>query len=287
MFEDSAFDAFFVKTVETLRPYLVDLVCIGGCANALYRHHPSAAIIPFRYLGTKDSDWATPLRIPRGDRALIADLMRQADYTEEIIGTDDRPVVKYRPNDSALPADIEFLCPRSGLPGGRNAGGAASHPVQAGLMAQPLRYLDLLLHRTWTLDLGRVPEFERLRGIVIRLPNPSAYVVQKVLIRDERREDLSAAKDCYYIFEVSVIFRDCLDTLAMEYRALEKTFGAWARKFKNSAAILFAGDSAEGPALALKVFRDAQLNAGRNQAELTAEMICRSVSKLLDAMKEQ
>ena len=152
-------------------------------------------------------------------------------------------------------------------------------------MAQPLRYLDLLLHRTWTLDLGRVPEFERLRGIVIRLPNPSAYVVQKVLIRDERREDLSAAKDCYYIFEVSVIFRDCLETLAKEYRELEKTFSAWVRKFKKSAAILFASDSSEGPALALRVFQDAKVNAGRNPTELTAEMIYRSVSKLLDAME--
>ncbi len=31
------FDEFFVDTIKALRPYLDEVVCLGGCANALYR----------------------------------------------------------------------------------------------------------------------------------------------------------------------------------------------------------------------------------------------------------
>ncbi|MDA0577869.1 MAG: GSU2403 family nucleotidyltransferase fold protein [Verrucomicrobia bacterium] len=224
MFEDPAFDAFFVRIVETLRPYLSDLVSIGGCANALYRNHPSAAAIPFRYLGTKDSDWATPQKLPLRGPAPVASLMTDAGFKETALGTGQTPVVKYILADESLPADVEFLCPLSGIPGGRDGAGSTAHQVQDGLLAQPLRYLELLLHRTWELDLGRVPEFAQMQGTIIRIPNPAAYAVQKVLIRDQQRAAQSAAKDCYYIYEISVIFRDNLDLLAKEYSHLQEKF---------------------------------------------------------------
>lgn len=211
--------------------------------------------------------------------------MTRAGYREETFGTQESPVVKYLPADESLPADVEFLCPLSGLPGGRKMGAPVSHPVQEGLVAQPLRYLELLLHRTWEIDLGCVPDFAQMKGAIIRIPNPAAYVVQKVLIREERRSEPSAAKDCYYIYEVSVIFRNCLETLAREYAELQKAYASWGRKFPRQAGALFAKDSAAGVTSALRVFSDAALNAGRSDVGLTAEMIYRSVSKLLGALK--
>ena len=36
------FDGFFADTVDALRPYLDQVVCIGGCTNAMYRYHDLA-----------------------------------------------------------------------------------------------------------------------------------------------------------------------------------------------------------------------------------------------------
>ena len=43
MLLDKEFDRFFQEVIQSLSPYLGDLVCIGGCANALYRFHKLAS----------------------------------------------------------------------------------------------------------------------------------------------------------------------------------------------------------------------------------------------------
>jgi hypothetical protein len=81
------FDRFFRKLVETLNPYLSELVCIGGCANALYRHHPLAAKDCPAYLGTMDVDWAVypPLQV-KAESKLVAALMCDSGFKEELLG---------------------------------------------------------------------------------------------------------------------------------------------------------------------------------------------------------
>ena len=286
MLQSVAFDSFFAEAVTILRTYLGDLVCIGGCANALYRYHERANTIPFPYLGTKDMDWASPQELRQGERKPVAALMAEAEFEKEKLGTGEKAVVKYLPRDENLAADMEFLCPQSGLRGGRDRRSIApSYPVQPGLMAQPLRYLELLQHRTWEIELGRIPEFVTLQGLRIRLPNPAAYVVQKILIREQRRSPQSAAKDCYYIYEVSVIFRDAMDALMEESASLREEFAPWLKKFPKMVAPLFAGENAEGPASALRVFNEARATLGFKSEDLTAEIIYRSVARLLAAIK--
>lgn len=286
MFQSEAFDSFFIEAVIALKPYLSDLVAIGGGANVLYRYHKSASETPLPYLGTKDLDWAVPQNLPSAKRPLIADLLANAGFKEKKLGTSEQAIVKYLPRDENLAADIEFLCPQSGLPGERSKGSTArSYPVQQGFMAQPLRYLELLQHRSWEIELGGIPEFVALRGLRIRVPNPAAYVVQKVLIRDQRRGSPSAAKDCYYIYEVSVIFRDTLDAIVEESAALKEKFKPCLKKFLKMAGPLFAGPNAEGPTATLRVFNEMRAALGSNSADLTGDLIYRAVSKLLAAMR--
>jgi hypothetical protein len=285
MFGSAAFDSMFADVVKTLKPYLSDLVCIGGCANALYRYHENASDTSLPFLGTKDIDWASPQRIPEKNRKPLAELLIESGFEEEIFGADDLPVVKYVHKDEPQAGDIEFLCPRSGLPGARSKDGtSSSHPVQRGLMAQPLHYLELLQCRTWEIELGRIPEFVVLQGVRIRVPNPAAYVIQKVLISRQRRGVQSAAKDCYYIYEVSVVFRDFLDILAQESAALREKFEPWIRNFSRKAGKLFSGSDSEGPLSVLRVFNDAHASFGGSAGSLTPEMAWRSVEKLLVAL---
>jgi hypothetical protein len=113
MFQSAAFDDFFVKVVNTLKPYLCDLVCIGGCASALYRYHDYASEMLFPYLGTKDLDWASPKKLREDRRKPVAELMAEGGFKEEKFGTGDRPVVKYLPRNGTPAAEVEFLCPES------------------------------------------------------------------------------------------------------------------------------------------------------------------------------
>jgi len=105
-------------------------------------------------------------------------------------------------------------------------------------------------------------------------------VVQKVLIRDQRRKTEYKAKDCYYIYEVSVVFRDNLTALRGEYEALQDLPGPWLRRFSKEIRILFSDEHAEGPTSALDVYNGAKVSGPR----LSADMIHRATSKLLDSL---
>ncbi len=215
MLISSTFDSFFANTLLALQPYRDDIVCIGGCANALYRHHPLATPSPAAYLGTEDIDIAVPEQIPVRGNQPIAAIMQQSGLREESLGSDREPVIKYVPEQKGLTGDVEFLCDASGLRGGRKHDAApVSYEVQAGLKAQPLRYLQMLLSRPWRIDLMNVPGFEGFRAVTVRIPNPAAYFVQKVLIQSQKRAPASSAKDFYYLFEISLLFRNAHDELA-------------------------------------------------------------------------
>jgi hypothetical protein len=101
-------------------------------------------------------------------------------------GNAEDAVIKYGPADKDSPVDLEFLCGKSGL--SRKDQEHAAYAVQDGLYAQPLKYLEMSLNNTWQVSLSRVPGFERLRNVRVKVPNPAAYVVSKVLIRGEQRK---------------------------------------------------------------------------------------------------
>jgi hypothetical protein len=279
MLRDSAFDGFFLSTVQALKPYLGDIICIGGCANALYRIHETASSPVPDYLGTKDIDWAVPTRLAERGGKSLSEFMKKAGFVEELHGTQAEPVVKYRSGNEAVAAEIEFLCPLSGMRGGRQSDNSAVE-VQTGLMAQPLRYMDILTKNPWMVDLGKAPEFRKFKGVLVRVPNPTAYMVQKILIRDQRRKPESKAKDCYYIYEVSVVFRDNLVALREEYEKLQSLPAPWLKRFAKNIRILFKDEHSEGPTSALDIYE----SAGMGAPQITADMIQRAVGKMLDSL---
>ncbi len=125
--------------------------------------------------------------------------------------------------------------------------------------------------------------FEDVAGLHVRIPNPSAYVMQKVLIRNDRHRE-SLAKDCYYIYEVSVLFRQAMDDLHEEFQAIRNRFSRkWSMDFKSSFQRLFAEETLEGSTSAVRVHGSANA-AMEGKTQVTPEMVCRSVQKLIEAM---
>lgn len=233
------FDAFFLKMMDVLHPYLDDLVVVGGTANALYRYHPLAAESPGAHPGTKDLDLATRRKLLEGDKPPLQKLLDNPDLEKSLHGDGAPPMMKFvsRKNPTL---DLELLCPASG---GR---AEQAHLIQKGVSAQPLQYLALLLHHPWTLPLLRVPEFAESK-LVVQIPTPYCYVMQKVLIRDQGRTAVKRAKDLFYIYEVASIFRNSLQELAKERKSVETEFAAkWSQRFRRSIAELFRDVNAPG-----------------------------------------
>jgi hypothetical protein len=274
-------DRFFADAVNALQPYLDQVVCIGGCANALYRFHDLASEVMWGYLGTKDTDMAVPPSIPFDNRPPIAKLMEDVGFKELIRGNAEEAVIKYGRDDDESAAELEFLCDVSGLPKVDQDRAAVS--VQDGLYAQPLRYIGMSLRNTWRIDLARVSGFEQFEAVEIRIPNPAAYIVSKVLIRGEKRKAASKAKDCFYIYEVSVVFRDALNAIREEYDRLEPCAPRWKRRFECDARSLFKSVYSEGPVSAVGVYKELGELRGMDFT-LTEEIVVRSVNRLLDAL---
>ncbi len=276
------FDRFFMRSLEVLAPYLDDIVCAGGCASALYRFHELSSTVNWGYLGTKDVDVAVPQELPLSERPPVARLMEEAGFEELKYGDADEAVIKYGPRDKDVSVDLQFLCPLSGLKGTRRKDPVA-YSVQEGLFAQPLRYLEMLLTNNWVVGVEKVPGFEAMKGTAVKVPNPAAYVVQKILIRGERRSSTSMEKDCFYIYEISVIFRDAFDKIREEYENLSPCAPKWKKRFATDVRALFASEDSEGPISAVRVYKDAASIHG-SIFTLTPEIVHRSVGKFLDAM---
>lgn len=283
MLINPSFDSFFVKAIKALRPYLHDVVCIGGCANALYRHHPRSSASALISLGTYDLDLAVEQRVPVRGGITLSRIMADMGTEPEMFGSENEAVIKYRPKDSDIAAEIEFLCDAGGVRGGRsNRKAPAAIAVQKELHAQPLRYLEILLKHPWTINPGAVAGLTGLKGITVQIPNPAAYIMQKILIQNEGRKPADMAKDFYYIFEISVIFRDAGPKLIEEYDRLTHWVPPkWRQRFRADMAAVFANEYADGPVMAARVYRDSTAGMRDASMPVNERIVADSVKRMM------
>src|SRR5690606_11011231 len=135
-----------------------------------------------------------------------------------------------------------------------------------------------LLCSPWTVDTSRIPGFESLiEAPLVKVPNLASYIMQKVLIRDQGRSIEKKGKDCYYIYEVSVIFREHLEEVAAALVQVAKEFHAsWLTRFLDKMDFLFKSPSAEGPVSVSRISRDLQRLRG-DHPSISPEMALGSV----------
>jgi hypothetical protein len=156
---DPEVDDLLRSAAIALAPYLPDLVIIGACANALYRYHPLASSVSIFPVGTRDVDVAWSSEVSPAGRPLLLDLLRSANLRPEHVGSQNPPVMKFRPAGGTSNVELEFLCPLHGSLTGRRRSARHAMDVQAGVTAQPLRYLDVLLIEPWQIEWNRIPDF--------------------------------------------------------------------------------------------------------------------------------
>ena len=88
--------------------------------------------------------------------------------------------------------------------------------IEPGLEAERLRYLDMLTENCREIDLGD--------GIVLNIPHPARFIIQKLLVYDKRKSPEEKEKDAAYVAGIIGLFFDRLDVISDEINAMGKRY---------------------------------------------------------------
>jgi hypothetical protein len=89
----------------------------------------------------------------------------------------------------------------------------------AGVSAQKLRHLDVLLVQPWKVALTPTMGFKVSSPTTIQIPNPASYVAQKVLVLG-KRHPRSQPKDVLYLHDTFVAFADAMPSIRRAWEEL-------------------------------------------------------------------
>lgn len=218
--------AEFSSLAVTLEPWRKQIVFVGGWAFRLYRYEPRAYTPHHNPIFTQDADVAYDKREPLGGD--IKKALEGAGFTEEpnLAGGFRPPAMRYNLGGDTSGFYAEFLTPLTGSGKKRDGRGAWQEDateVHAGIVAQKLRYLEVLLYQPW---LVTIPKDESGLGeavVDLRVPNPVSFMIQKLLIRSKRIGQ-KRAQDVLYIHDTLQLFYGAIETdLVPIWKELEDT----------------------------------------------------------------
>lgn len=194
--------AAFSRLIKALAPWQAQVVLVGGWAHRIHRLHPLAGAPGYQPLLTRDMDIAFAERPPlKGD---IKSALLEAGFAEEFLGEDHPPVTHYALGNSNGAFYAEFLTPLMGSGIKRNKQPDSTKSA-AGITAQKLRHLEILLIEPWSIVLGPDEEFPLEKPTIVQVANPVSFVAQKLLIQNVRRPD-KRAQDTLYIHDTLELF---------------------------------------------------------------------------------
>jgi hypothetical protein len=202
------------RLINALRPWLADLVVIGGWAHHLLRYHPDARAPAYEPLRTRDADIAFSSSAALEGNILEA--LQSADFQEELRGEHTPPVTRYALSDADQGFYVEFLAPRTG-DGLRRNGQPDATIAKAGVTAQKLRHVDLLLIDPWYLLLDKAIGIPISEPANVLVANPVSFIGQRLLIH-QHRDPMKRAQDVLYIHDTLELFGHRLDALRAGWR---------------------------------------------------------------------
>jgi hypothetical protein len=199
----------FARLVTVLRPWLAQFVIVGGWAHRLHRFHRLASPPDHLPLRTRDTDLAfSPDATLAGD---IRTALLAAGFTEELSGDNAPPATHYCLGEEDAGFYAEFLTPLFGS-GVKRDGKPDATMLKAGITAQKMRYLELLLVSPWSVLVGPEKKVPIAADVALFLPNPTSFIVQKLLIHSDRTPD-KRAQDALYIHDTLELFGASLNEL--------------------------------------------------------------------------
>lgn len=206
--------ADFERLAAALKPWLSHVVIVGGWAHRLAHEHPLALKPQYQPVRTRDADVAFGARTRLQGNLNVA--LANAGFREELSSEETPPIAQYRLGETDEGFYAEFLTPLSGS-GVRRSGAADSTLARAGIVAQKLRHLELLLMVPWAIPVGGGSSEHLGDAVDIQIANPVSFIAHKLLIHAERRPG-KRPQDILYLHDTIQLFSGSLDGLHMLWR---------------------------------------------------------------------
>lgn len=226
-----------------LRPYLTEIVVIGGWVPHLYRRFGGFRTWKAELSLTGEVDALVSRDLPAGARPPIASLLSEAGF---------RPVTRVPApavwaNNPEVGEKIEFLVDHSGP--FRTVGRVQAVGEQPGLGAVALDGLWFLYQHVVTLDVFARPTGVGTERLQVRMPRLGAYVINKGMTFSRRQElaegpNPKRAKDLLYIRDVMAAGDEVVGRIAGDVRAIvtsDRRSKRYARHAANNLRLLAAG----------------------------------------------
>ena len=195
------------KLAQALSPWRDHLVFIGGWAHRIHRFDPRANKLEYQPVFTRDTDLAFANKAPiEGD---IKAALIQQGFQEKLAGEHKPPVAHYTLGDENGGFYAEFLTPLSGS-GVKRGGGQDATMSMAGISAQKIRHLDILLVDPWVITLDPQLGISLPSSMDVKVANPLCFIVQKFLIQ-KYRPAAKQAQDVLYIYDTIELFGALLE----------------------------------------------------------------------------
>lgn len=195
------------KLAQALSTWRDHLVFIGGWAHRIHRFDPRANKLDYQPVFTRDTDLAFANRAPiEGD---IKAALIQHGFKEQLAGEYKPPVAHYTLGDEKGGFYAEFLTPLVGS-GIRRSGEQDATMRMAGISAQKIRNLDILLVDPWVITLGPQFGIPLPSSMDIKVANPLCFIIQKFLIQKDRPA-AKQAQDVLYIYDTIELFGALLE----------------------------------------------------------------------------
>ncbi len=231
--------ASFARLVAAVGPWRGRLVLVGGWAHRLYRFHELADVPDYQPLTTKDTDLAFAAGAPpTGDMRAA---LEQAGFGEKFSGESHPPATHYALANDDAGFYAEFLTPLVGSGMKRNGKPDATLSV-AGVTAQKLRHLGILLVDPWVIRIGPDNGFALPGKVDLQVANPVGFIVQKLLIQRDRKS-AKRAQDVLYIHDTLELFGGALPALkeSWEKKVRPTMHGRTVRTALELSVSVFAG----------------------------------------------
>jgi hypothetical protein len=203
------------KLVQALSPWRAYLVFIGGWAHRIHRFDLRANKLEYQPVATRDTDLAFANSAPiEGD--IKAALIAQG-FKEQLTGEHKPPAAHYTLGDESRGFYAEFLTPLIGS-GVKRSGAQDATLSMAGISAQKIRYLDILLVDPWLIRLDPKFGFQLPSPMDVQVANPLCFMVQKFLIQKDRPAG-KQAQDVLYIYDTIELFGALLDVFHQTWKS--------------------------------------------------------------------
>lgn len=283
-FEEALVD--LPRFLLALEPYLDQLVLCGGWVPYFHRRLPGLSRPAHGPLLSHDFDVVAPPELQERGGTTLHERLMQCDFVT--IRGRAAEVVFYQHarwgTADLAPVYGEILTPLIGGETDRSGHARVLHTVQRGVTAQLLRYLDLLLHEPLGIRARDVFGPGLPRDLVVRVPNPATYLLQKAVALEKRRGE-KRAKDLAYVFEVAALWTYEAARVREMFEHVAAERAEWRRWLQRGRAVLreaFSSEHAEGPVSAQRVFAptvDGHLVTARRVAVVTRSFL----ASVLDA----